>query len=174
MHDEAPLDCRALNAPVFALEMSGHVLDLHRLVAQQAWNRIQLFLATPLVLWTGSPFFTRALASVRSRSLNMFSLVAPTSVILAAASKYSNSVPDRPSPVCPRARAIASIWLSSSCSATASSPLKSYVALASRPRRSGPGRFTSGEVPNGRAKLASSATRSTPAQVGDRPYQGAR
>ena len=65
-----------LTAPVFALEMGGHVFDLHRLVAQQASNWIQLFLATPVVLWAGSPFFTRAAASVKNRSLNMFSLIA--------------------------------------------------------------------------------------------------
>ena len=65
-----------LTAPVFALEMGGHVFDLHRLVVQQASNWIQLFLATPVVLWAGSPFFTRAAASVKNRSLNMFSLIA--------------------------------------------------------------------------------------------------
>jgi Cu+-exporting ATPase len=63
-------------APVFALEMGGHVFDLHHLVAQQASNWIQLLLATPVVLWAGWPFFTRAVASVKNRSLNMFSLIA--------------------------------------------------------------------------------------------------
>jgi Cu+-exporting ATPase len=66
----------ALTAPVFALEMGGHVFDLHPLVAQQVSNGIQFLLATPVVLWAGWPFFTRALASVKNRSLNMFSLIA--------------------------------------------------------------------------------------------------
>jgi Cu+-exporting ATPase len=66
----------ALTAPVFALEMGGHLIDIHHLVAQQASNWIQLMLATPVVLWAGWPFFTRAVASVRSRSLNMFTLIA--------------------------------------------------------------------------------------------------
>src|SRR6202040_3581950 len=35
----------------------------------------EFVLATPVVLWAGSPFFERALASVRNRSLNMFSLI---------------------------------------------------------------------------------------------------
>ncbi len=65
-----------LTAPVFALEMGGHVFNLHHLVAQQTSNWIQLILATPVVLWAGSPFFTRAVASVKNRSLNMFSLIA--------------------------------------------------------------------------------------------------
>jgi Cu+-exporting ATPase len=65
-----------MTAPVFALEMGGHVFDLHHLVAQQTSNWIQLLLATPVVIWAGWPFFTRAAASVKNRSLNMFSLIA--------------------------------------------------------------------------------------------------
>jgi Cu+-exporting ATPase len=37
---------------------------------------LQFFLATPVVLWAGWPFFVRGWASVRNRSLNMFSLIA--------------------------------------------------------------------------------------------------
>ena len=66
----------ALTVPVFALEMGGHLFDIHHLVAQQTSNWIQLLLGTPVVLWAGWPFFTRAVASVRNRSLNMFSLIA--------------------------------------------------------------------------------------------------
>ena len=36
----------------------------------------QLLLATPVVLWGGKPFFERGWASVRSRNLNMFTLIA--------------------------------------------------------------------------------------------------
>ncbi len=66
----------ALTAPVLALEMGGHVVDIHHLVAPQASNWIQLLLGTPVVLWAGWPFFVRAAASVKNRSLNMFSLIA--------------------------------------------------------------------------------------------------
>jgi len=66
----------ALTVPVLGLEMGGHLIDLHALVAQQTSNWIQLLLGTPVVLWAGWPFFTRALASVRNRSLNMFTLIA--------------------------------------------------------------------------------------------------
>ena len=65
-----------LTAPVFALEMGGHVFDLHHLIGQQPSNWMQLLLATPVVMWAGWPFFTRAVASVKNRSLNMFSLIA--------------------------------------------------------------------------------------------------
>ena len=66
----------ALTAPVFALEMGGHLFDIHHLVAQQLSNWVQLLLGSPVVLWAGWPFFTRAAASVKNRSLNMFSLIA--------------------------------------------------------------------------------------------------
>ena len=66
----------ALTLPVFALEMGGHLFNIHHLVAQQTSNWVQLLLGTPVVLWSGWPFFTRAVASVRNRSLNMFSLIA--------------------------------------------------------------------------------------------------
>ncbi len=36
---------------------------------------LSLVLATPVVLWGGWPFFVRAVASVRNRSLNMFTLI---------------------------------------------------------------------------------------------------
>ena len=39
-----------------------------------AW--IELALATPVVLWCGAPFFERGWASIRSRHLNMFTLIA--------------------------------------------------------------------------------------------------
>jgi Cu+-exporting ATPase len=66
----------ALTLPVFALEMGGHLFDIHHVIAQQASNWIQLLLGTPVVLWAGWPFFVRAVASVKNRSLNMFSLIA--------------------------------------------------------------------------------------------------
>lgn len=66
----------AFTAPVFALEMGGHLVGVGHVLAQQLSNAIQLVLATPVVLWAGWPFFVRAAASVRRRSLNMFTLIA--------------------------------------------------------------------------------------------------
>jgi Cu+-exporting ATPase len=65
-----------LSVPVVVLEMGGHLVDLHGLIAQQTSNWIQLVLATPVVLWCGWPFFVRAWASLKNRSLNMFTLIA--------------------------------------------------------------------------------------------------
>lgn len=66
----------ALTLPVFALEMGGHLTNLNHVLGQQLSNWVQLVLGTPVVLWAGWPFFVRAVASVKNRSLNMFSLIA--------------------------------------------------------------------------------------------------
>jgi Cu+-exporting ATPase len=66
----------ALTLPVFALEMGGHLTGLDHWLGQQTSNWIQLALATPVVLWAGWPFFERAWASLKSRNLNMFTLIA--------------------------------------------------------------------------------------------------
>ena len=67
----------ALTGPVFALEMGGHLFGLdHQLGGQQVSNWVQLALATPVVLWSGAPFFARGWRSVLSRNLNMFTLIA--------------------------------------------------------------------------------------------------
>lgn len=65
-----------LTAPVLVLEMGGHLTDLHDFISQQTSNWIQLALATPVVLWAGRPFFERAWASLKTRNLNMFTLIA--------------------------------------------------------------------------------------------------
>src|SRR5262245_39366006 len=64
-----------LAAPVAALEMGGHLTNLHMLLGQDFANWLQLLLATPVVLWAGRPFFVRGWASLQTRSLNMFTLI---------------------------------------------------------------------------------------------------
>jgi len=66
----------ALTVPVFALEMGGHLSGLMMLMSRQTSNWIQLGLGTPVVLWAGWPFFVRGWASLRTRQLNMFTLIA--------------------------------------------------------------------------------------------------
>jgi len=64
-----------LAVPVFALEMGGHLGGVVRISGSlSTW--IQLILATPVVLWAGWPFFQRGWASLVSRRLNMFTLIA--------------------------------------------------------------------------------------------------
>jgi Cu+-exporting ATPase len=65
-----------LSVPVVALEMGGHLTNLHMLIGQTLSNWIQLVIATPVVLWAGWPFFVRGYQSVVTRHLNMFTLIA--------------------------------------------------------------------------------------------------
>ncbi len=66
----------AITLPVFALEMGGHLTNLHMLLGKQTSNWLQLLLATPVVLWAGWPFFVRGWQSLLTRNLNMFTLIA--------------------------------------------------------------------------------------------------
>ncbi len=67
-----------LTLPVFILEMGSHIsaLNLDRYISAATSTWIQFGLSTPVVLWAGWPFFARGWASLRNRSLNMFTLIA--------------------------------------------------------------------------------------------------
>jgi Cu+-exporting ATPase len=66
-----------LTAPLFLVAM-GRMLPAdpfgHALGSLAPW--VELALATPVVAWGASPFFERAVASIRNRSPNMFTLIA--------------------------------------------------------------------------------------------------
>ncbi|MGQ0444234.1 MAG: heavy metal translocating P-type ATPase [Beijerinckiaceae bacterium] len=66
----------ALSLPVVALEMGGHLFNLHMLLSPKTSNWVQFALATPVVLWAGWPFFERGARSLATRNLNMFTLIA--------------------------------------------------------------------------------------------------
>ena len=68
----------ALAVPVLVLEMGGHIpgIALDRMVPAGVSVWIQFALATPVTLWGGWVFFQRGWASVRTRILNMFTLIA--------------------------------------------------------------------------------------------------
>ncbi|MFC0146659.1 heavy metal translocating P-type ATPase [Sphingobium scionense] len=66
-----------LALPVFILEMGGHIFPaVHHIVPMSVSIWIQFALATPVVLWAGWPFFERGWASIQTRNLNMFTLIA--------------------------------------------------------------------------------------------------
>jgi Cu+-exporting ATPase len=65
-----------LTIPVLALEMGGHLTNLHMLLGQKWANWLQFLFATPVVLWSGWPFFVRGWQSLVTRNLNMFTLIA--------------------------------------------------------------------------------------------------
>ncbi len=64
--------------PVFALAMADFLLGdrLRQALSMPVANWVQLLLATPVVLWAGKPFFERGWASLVTRNLNMFTLIA--------------------------------------------------------------------------------------------------
>jgi Cu+-exporting ATPase len=75
----------ALAIPLLLLDMGGELTGIHPLPPTiLMW--VEFLLATPVVLWAGWPFYERGWASVRNRSLNMFSLIA---LGVAAAYLYS-------------------------------------------------------------------------------------
>jgi Cu+-exporting ATPase len=84
----------ALTIPVLILEMGGHLSGLHMLIAPRVSNWLQLILATPVVLWAGWPFFERGWASLRSRNLNMFTLIAMGTGVAWIYSVVATLIPD--------------------------------------------------------------------------------
>jgi len=67
-----------LTLPVFIVAMADMVpgVDLHQALGTRVDGWLQGLLATPVVLWGGRPFFQRGWLSVRTRRLNMFTLIA--------------------------------------------------------------------------------------------------
>jgi Cu+-exporting ATPase len=67
-----------LTIPVLIIAM-GHAipgLNVDAIVPRQIGKWIEFGLTTPVVLWAGGFFFTRAWQSITNRSLNMFTLIA--------------------------------------------------------------------------------------------------
>jgi Cu+-exporting ATPase len=66
-----------LTAPLLFLEMGAMVAPgLIGVILPQLNLIFQLLLSTPVVLWAGWPFFQRGWTSVKTRNLNMFTLIA--------------------------------------------------------------------------------------------------
>jgi Cu+-exporting ATPase len=65
-----------LALPVIILEMAAHLIGLDHVVSPRISSWMQMILATPVVLWSGWPFFVRGWQSLLTRNLNMFTLIA--------------------------------------------------------------------------------------------------
>ena len=67
-----------LTVPLVAIAMSDVIpgQPLQHAVSPRALVWLQLLLATPVVIWSGAPFFARGWASIVNRSPNMFTLIA--------------------------------------------------------------------------------------------------
>jgi Cu+-exporting ATPase len=68
----------ALTIPVLIIAMGHAIPGLHldAIVPRQNGKWLEFDLTTPVVLWAGGFFFTRAWQSIVNRSLNMFTLIA--------------------------------------------------------------------------------------------------
>ena len=65
----------ALSLPLLVWVMADHLLGLGHALSRPLAHWLQLALATPVVLWAGWPIFERCWASLRNRSLNMWTLI---------------------------------------------------------------------------------------------------
>ncbi len=66
-----------LTVPLLVLAMGPYVgLPVESWVEPRLSRLVELFLATPVVLWSGWPFFVRGWQSVLNKSPNMFTLIA--------------------------------------------------------------------------------------------------
>ena len=64
----------ALGGPLLLLTMGAELLGL-RPFSPRVSPWVQLALAAPIVLWAGAPFFVRGWTSIKTRHLNMFTLI---------------------------------------------------------------------------------------------------
>ncbi len=84
-----------LTIPVVILAMGPFVgIPVNDFIPKRITVWIELVLATPVILWSGWPFFTRGWASVKTRNLNMFTLIAMGVGAAWAYSVVATIVPD--------------------------------------------------------------------------------
>lgn len=67
----------ALTIPLLVIGMSEFIpgADLEAVMPMRVWGWVELALATPVVLWGAWPFFVRGWQSIKTRNLNMFTLI---------------------------------------------------------------------------------------------------
>lgn len=65
-----------LTVPLVGLAMSDMIQGFSHGISFGWLSALQLFLSSPVVLWSGFPFFQKAWLSLKHRSLNMFTLIA--------------------------------------------------------------------------------------------------
>jgi len=127
-----------LALPVLVLEMGGHLFPaLHHLVPMRASTWIQLGLATPVVLWAGWPFFERGWASLRSRNLNMFTLIAMGTGVAWAYSMVAALAPGLFPPAFRNADGTVAIYFEAAAVITVLVLLGQVLELRARERTSG-------------------------------------
>ncbi|GLV31029.1 copper-translocating P-type ATPase [Sphingobium sp. TomTYG75] len=124
--------------PVLVLEMGGHLFPaLHHFVPMPVSTGIQLVLATPVVLWAGWPFFTRGWASLKTRNLNMFTLIAMGTGVAWAYSMVAALAPELFPPAFRNADGMVAVYFEAAAVITVLVLLGQLLELRARERTSG-------------------------------------
>jgi P-type Cu+ transporter len=126
-----------LALPIVTVEMGGHLTNLHMLLGAQLSNWLQFALATPVVLWCGWPFFERAWQSLRTRNLNMFTLIAMGTGVSWLYSVVAVAVPDLFPPAFRGSEGTVAVYFEAAAVITVLVLLGQVLELRARERTSG-------------------------------------
>ena len=127
-----------LAVPVLFLEMGAHIFPgLHRLVPMSVSVWVQFVLATPVVLWAGWPFFERGWASLRTRNLNMFTLIAMGTGVAWVYSVFATLAPQLFPPAFRNTDGIVAVYFEAAAVITVLVLLGQVLELRARERTSG-------------------------------------
>jgi len=128
-----------LTVPLLIISMGGMLTSgwLHDFDVTRASAWLQLALATPVVLWGGAPFFERGANSVRSRNLNMFTLIAMGTGVAFLYSLIVTVLPERLLPSIARGMRHPDIYFEVSASITVLVLLGQVMELRARKQTSG-------------------------------------
>jgi cation transport ATPase/YHS domain-containing protein len=127
-----------LALPVLVLEMAGHIFPaLHHIVPMRLSTWIQLVLATPVVLWAGWPFFVRGWASLKTRNLNMFTLIAMGTGVAWVYSMFAALAPELFPPAFRNADGSVAVYFEAAAVITVLVLLGQVLELRARERTSG-------------------------------------
>jgi Cu+-exporting ATPase len=142
----------ALTAPVFVIEMGGHLGLIHLAPALSNW--ISLALSTPVVLWAGAPFFARGWRSIVSRNLNMFTLIAMGTGVAWFASVVATLAPDLFPPAFRDMHGAAPVYFEAAAVITVLVLLGQVLELRARQKTSGALRALLGLAPKSARRIA--------------------
>lgn len=128
-----------LTVPLLAISMGGMLTSgrLHDFDMTPASAWLQLVLAAPVVLWGGAPFFQRGWNSLRSRNLNMFTLIAMGTGVAFLYSLIVTVIPSGFLPAIARANGRADVYFEVAAGITVLVLLGQMMELHARKQTSG-------------------------------------
>ncbi|MGA2795527.1 MAG: heavy metal translocating P-type ATPase, partial [Roseiarcus sp.] len=126
----------AFAAPLFVIEMGGHLFGWRHLASPTALAWIEFALATPATLGAGWPIFTRGWRSLVTRNLNMFTLIAMGTGVAWAYSVVATAAPSL-FPAAFRADGGVAVYFEAAASITVLVLLGQVLELRARERTSG-------------------------------------